>query len=334
MGSAGTGVEEKEFLSACVRGRCLGVESDAARVVDQEYHKLYLELLERNRMLERGPLGAKTERPPRDEQLTLGVLGMMLPGGAPADARFRNAGGQAVHAPQADRSQAGARALALLRRGDLARRGRARGRRSVREDRRGDHRGAERRPSSAIVVRFIKPKFVREDRDRGGEATVLVAVTPTQPIAQCLAGPVCSPTACAQADAMGLSIAQTWTSSCFGASQTSMATATAAARPRSKSVRRRAPHATSRVVQKSAIPRERQQSKSTCDATDLIVPSLLHAAEPTAHNPHILALHRAPPGVLGERHGVSSNCEPTLLQVISENSLGVVADSTCASPPK
>ncbi len=43
-----------------------------------EYHKLYLETLQRCRELERGLLGAKTERLPHEEQLSLAVLGTLL----------------------------------------------------------------------------------------------------------------------------------------------------------------------------------------------------------------------------------------------------------------
>jgi transposase len=47
----------------------------------------------------------------------------------------------------------------------------------------------ERRPSSLVVVRVHKPKFVRKDRDKLGECEVMQAAPPELPIPRGLAGP-------------------------------------------------------------------------------------------------------------------------------------------------
>ena len=58
-------------------------ERSAAEDARDQYHKLYLEMLERCRKLERGLLGQKAERlPDNEQQLTLSILQMALGHGA------------------------------------------------------------------------------------------------------------------------------------------------------------------------------------------------------------------------------------------------------------
>jgi transposase len=47
----------------------------------------------------------------------------------------------------------------------------------------------ERRPASMVVVRIIRPKFVRKDRERGAATEVFVGSTPQLPIQRSVAGP-------------------------------------------------------------------------------------------------------------------------------------------------
>jgi transposase len=182
------GVTDVEQLTRRVEELAAAVER--IKFERDEYHKLYLEMLERNRMLERGLLGAKTERLPRDEQLALSVIGMMLPGGAPLDEPLPEV--QDVK-PHTRHKPTGRKTLPehLPRREEvlLPRYVEREGIDAFEKIGEEITEVLERRPSSVIVVRFIKPKFVRKDRERGGETTVYVAPTPTQPIVRCLAGP-------------------------------------------------------------------------------------------------------------------------------------------------
>jgi transposase len=163
-------------------------ERDEAKSERDEYHRLYLEMLERNRQLERGLLAPKSERLMPSEQLSLAVLGTLLPGGPPPDE------------PPEEQEVKTHKRRKPKRKGlpeDLPRHEvtllppevEAEGVDAFEKIGEEVTEVLERRPSSAIVLRFIKPKFVRKDRERGGETQVYVAATPTQPIPRGLAGP-------------------------------------------------------------------------------------------------------------------------------------------------
>jgi len=158
-----------------------------------QYKKLYLEMLERCRKLERGILGQKREKlSASDEQLTLSLLGMMLGKGEAATepkpppattlveehTRAKPTGRKPLpeKLPRVDVEvlppevqQAGLDAFERI--GE-----------DVSET-------VERRPASLVVVRTHKPKFVPKGRDRLAETKVLQAEPPELPIPRGLAGP-------------------------------------------------------------------------------------------------------------------------------------------------
>jgi transposase len=154
-----------------------------------QYKKLYLDMLELCRKLERGILGQKREKlPSTDEQLTLDVLGMLLGGKQPepppeteqvkAHERAKPTGRKPLpeKLPRVDIEvippevqQKGLDAFEKI--GE-----------DVTET-------VERRPGSLVVVRVHKPKFVAKDRERGGETRVLQSPPPELPIERGLAGP-------------------------------------------------------------------------------------------------------------------------------------------------
>ena len=61
----------------------------SSRTTPTRRRRLYLEVMERCRKLERGLLGQKSERLPDDSQLSLDVLAMMLDQRARAEASSR-----------------------------------------------------------------------------------------------------------------------------------------------------------------------------------------------------------------------------------------------------
>lgn len=163
-------------------------ERRAAEEARDEYHKLYLETLERCRKLERGLLGQKAERLPENEQqLTLAILQTALGEGAldkledtevKAHRRRNNHGRKPLpdHLP---RVEIEILPLEVQRLGldAFVRIGQ-----EVTET-------AERRPASSVVVRLIKGKFVPKDKTPDEPTKVFVAATPSLPIPRSLAGP-------------------------------------------------------------------------------------------------------------------------------------------------
>lgn len=165
--------------------------TDAERARD-EYRRLYLEMMERCRKLERGLMGQKAERLRGDDaQLSLGVLEMMLHEREMAELhegltleeevraykRHKPTGRKPIpdHLPRVD--------IEILA-PEVEREG------LDRFERIGEEvtEVLERRPASVVVARVVKPKFVRKDRDRE-RTEVLVGQTPELPIVRCLAGP-------------------------------------------------------------------------------------------------------------------------------------------------
>jgi transposase len=160
------------------------------------YRKLYHETLERCRMLERGLLGQKSERlPANDSQLSLQVLGSMLreleagleameeaeepkPQQIPAHERRKPTGRQVLpeHLPRVE--------IEVLP-DEVQREGLDAFERIGEEVR----EVLEHRPSSMVVVVIRRPKFVRKDRERNAETTVMQAEPVELPIERGLAGP-------------------------------------------------------------------------------------------------------------------------------------------------
>lgn len=157
-----------------------------------EYHRLYLEAMERCRMLERGILASKSEkRESSDGQLALSVLGMML--GDRERREIEAAVNAEIQVPEHTRQKPTGRKpipeniprvdVEVLP-PEVERDGLAAFERIGQEV----SETIERRPASLVVVRITRPKFVRKDRDR--EATsVEIAEPPELPIPKGLAGP-------------------------------------------------------------------------------------------------------------------------------------------------
>jgi hypothetical protein len=148
-----------------------------------QYHRLYLDMLERCRKLERGLLGQKAERlNPHESQMSLDVLGLLL-SESHTDAAAeipefeeikphlrRKPTGRAPipdHVPRVDIEvipvevqQAGLDAFERIGQ-DIT-------------------EVLERRPASLVVARIIKPKFKR--RSAGETTEIVVAQTPDLPI--------------------------------------------------------------------------------------------------------------------------------------------------------
>ena len=132
-----------------------------------EYHQLYLDMLERNRQLERGLLAPKTERLAPSEQLSMSMLGMMVSGVPALDDIEPET--QEVK-PHTRRKPTGRKPLPehLPRREQVLLPPEVEKEGLDAFEKIGEETTEvlERRPSSAIVLRFIKPKFVRKDRPR------------------------------------------------------------------------------------------------------------------------------------------------------------------------
>lgn len=155
-----------------------------------EYRRLYLEMLERCRKLERGLLGQKLERlPESDAQLSFEVLDLML--GERAAAEIEELAESQVITEHTRRAPTGRKPIPdHLPRVDIV---------IVPEEVEREGRDAfehigddvsevlERRPASLVVARVIKPKYVRKDRE--DKTGVVMGETPELPIARGLAGP-------------------------------------------------------------------------------------------------------------------------------------------------
>jgi transposase len=154
-----------------------------------QYKKLYLDMLELCRKLERGVLGQKREKlPSGEEQLSLQVLGMLLgqrPSEAPTEVekvkaheRVKPTGRKPLpeNLPRVDIEVIPAEVQ-------------EKGLESFEKIGEDVTETVERRPASLVVVRTHKPKFVPKGRDRTAETKVLESPTPELPIERGLAGP-------------------------------------------------------------------------------------------------------------------------------------------------
>lgn len=174
-----------------LENRIAGFKTENEQLTTQrdQYKKLYLEMLELCRKLERGIIaGQKREKLPQDEeQLTLGLLEMLL-------------GNQAPEPPEVQEVKAHVRAKPTGRKPlpetlprvdievippEVQEKGLEAFER-IGED---VTETVERRPGSLVVVRVHRPKFVARDRARGGETKVSQSPTMELPIERGLAGP-------------------------------------------------------------------------------------------------------------------------------------------------
>jgi transposase len=169
--------------------QCLQVRIEKAETERDQYRRLYQQMLETCRKLERGLLGQKAERLPEDDaQLTLQLLATLLGERelpvpervqqVPAHERRKPTGRKPLpeNLPRVEIEilpeevkQAGLDAFERI--GE-----------EVSEV-------AEYRPKSAVVVRTVRPKFVRKDRRRNGSTRISVAPPPELPIERGVAGP-------------------------------------------------------------------------------------------------------------------------------------------------
>jgi transposase len=157
-----------------------------------EYRALYQQMLERCRKLERGLIGQKAERlPAHESQLSLAVLASVL-GERAVDDAVAAAGVEEVRAHQR-KKPTGRNALPEeIPRVDIeiipdeVQRIGLDAFERIGQD---TAEVLEHRPASMVVVRIIKPKFVRKDRERGTATVVLVGETPELPIPRSVAGP-------------------------------------------------------------------------------------------------------------------------------------------------
>jgi hypothetical protein len=163
-----------------------------------EYRRLYFEMMERCRKLERGLLGQKAERLRGDDaQLSLSVLELMLDEREKAELHESLAIDSEVRAHKRHKPTGRRPIPEHLPRVDIEivppeveREGRD-AFEKIGED---VTEVLERRPASVVVARVIKPKFVRKGRAHDETTEVLVGDTPELPIVRCLAGLGCSPT--------------------------------------------------------------------------------------------------------------------------------------------
>lgn len=165
-----------------------------------EYKKLYQRMLEHCRKLELGLLGQKAERlSPNDAQLSLQVLaGLLLAsndGDAPPStlALFEEQGETRAEVAAHKRRKPGRKPLPEhLPRVEvevLPPDVQAEGLDAF--ERIGEEvcETLERRPASVVVVRVVRGKYVRKDRERNAPTDVLIGCVPDLPIERGLAGP-------------------------------------------------------------------------------------------------------------------------------------------------
>jgi len=164
------------------------LEREQAQRERDEYRKLYQQMLEKCRKLELGLLGQKAERMPADEgQLTLQVLSTLLGDGEPPPVATDEA------RPSKRRKPTGRKPLPEnlprveieLIPEEVERKGRDAFERIGEEVR----ETVERRPSSMVVVRVIRPKFVEKKRRDDAKTVVHIAAPLDLPIERGLAGP-------------------------------------------------------------------------------------------------------------------------------------------------
>lgn len=187
-------LDELQRGQDAIRGALQQAESQRERAREERdrFKALYLEMLERNRKLERGLMGQQRERATSESQLTLDVLSAML---------GEREAAEIDALPSPDEPE------------EKPPRKKGHGRRPLPEDlprvdieiipdevqragldafeRIGEEvtEVLERRPGSMVIARIIKPKFVRKDREPNTPTEVHVGQTPSLPIPRSVAGP-------------------------------------------------------------------------------------------------------------------------------------------------
>lgn len=154
------------------------------------YHQLYLEILERCRKLERGLLGQKAQRLSSDEsQMSLAMMGMLMTN----DADMVVDDEEQEVKPHKRRKPTGHQPLPEhLQRIDvivMPHEIEQEGLKAFEQIGQKVSEVIEHRPSSIVIVRTIKPKYVRKDRKRNAKTKVHVATTHPLPIPRNLANP-------------------------------------------------------------------------------------------------------------------------------------------------
>jgi transposase len=167
----------------------------------EEYRRLYLQMLERCRKLELGLLGQKAERlSSNDAQLTMSLLGTLL-GDRDAETELAFDDTDAEHDGADDLQPVAAHARRKPGRKPLPEHlprveievlppeVEAEGRDAFEQIGVEVAEVLERRPASVVIVRVLRPKLVRRDRERNAETKVFTAAPPDLPIERGLAGP-------------------------------------------------------------------------------------------------------------------------------------------------
>jgi transposase len=160
----------------------------------EEYRRLYLEALEQIRRLELGLLGQKSERlPPDERQLTLELLGLILERAENLPPEDSDEDSQ--EEPEADppKKRKGRKTLPRVRIEIIPLEVQHLGLDAFHRIGEDCCEQVENRPASKVVVRVVKPKFVRKDRSdeekAEGKTKVFVADSPELPIPRSNAGP-------------------------------------------------------------------------------------------------------------------------------------------------
>lgn len=173
----------------------LAAEHEQVAAEREHYRKLYLDMLEVCRKLERGIVGQKRERlSDSDSQLTMSLLGLLLDG--------QGGGTTTPPVPPPPKTDVAGHTRAKptgrkplpesLPRIDieiLPPEVQAQGLDAFERIGEDVSETVERRPASLVVVRTWRPKFVAKDRERNAETQVAQAEPPELPIERGLAGP-------------------------------------------------------------------------------------------------------------------------------------------------
>lgn len=165
----------------------------AAESERDQYRKLYLEMMERCRKLERGLIGPKSERHAPEEQLSLSVLDMVLGAraaeeveGILAELRTEEVRAHTRQKPTGRKPIAEGlpRVDIIVVPPEVEREG------TDAFERIGEEVSEvlERRPASLVVARVVRPKYVRKERDRAA-TEVVIGDALELPIPRGLAGP-------------------------------------------------------------------------------------------------------------------------------------------------
>jgi len=187
-------VEELRAEVARLAAELEALSSERAQLAAERehYQALYLDTLEKMRKLELGLLGQKAERLPANEaQLSMALLAELLgrePTPEPTGEEKKRKVREHERAKPTGRKPL-PESLPRVEVEILPPEVIAEGRDAFEQIGAEVSETIERRPSSVVVVRVTRPKFVRKDRERNAETTVLTAPPPELPIERGLAGP-------------------------------------------------------------------------------------------------------------------------------------------------